>query len=372
MQDVTQFAIDAVGVYEPADDWKIAPQLHAKELPAAAGPLIRILERPALRNIMENFTSADAAAVKYQRAYKRWGRLAIFLNAAAIVTGSIALLGQNIGEKLAEFLPNIGFYGQYVALAQFIAVFGALIAAQIVIRLRPYEKWMHARAEAELARIALFEEVAGAHEDAQENELPVLPLKLEYFRRYQLETEIDYYGGRGAEHDRAAAARATRNDLYASVSAFAAAPISFFAVQLLGEDINQALGGYVAGGDQQLLSSPFLSELLFFAGVVAAALMSAAGSFSLLSQNRRNASRYLVTGDNLAYLRDEYLPKARAAAAEGDDAAVLEFVGAVNDLISSEHTEWIALNETSPKPDFETIAASRLPVLHRRGKYGGA
>jgi hypothetical protein len=43
---------------------------------------------------------------------------------------------------------------------------------------------MEARAEVELARLALFDQVMEAREEAQPAELPLMPLKIEYYRRY--------------------------------------------------------------------------------------------------------------------------------------------------------------------------------------------
>jgi hypothetical protein len=59
---------------------------------------------------------------------------------------------------------------------------------------------MNKRAESEIARIELFNRIVHTHETSQGDELPLLPLKLEYFRRYQLDVQRRYYRGRGEQH----------------------------------------------------------------------------------------------------------------------------------------------------------------------------
>ena len=63
---------------------------------------------------------------------------------------------------------------------------------------------MKERAIAELARVKLFNDLMEANEEPRNGELPLLPLKLEYFRRYQFDVQRRYYSGRADEHARAA------------------------------------------------------------------------------------------------------------------------------------------------------------------------
>ena len=367
MQDQQiQDAIRAIGEYEPSADWKIAPQDHADQLPPEAAPLARILRRPELRALIERFNSADERAVKSQKEYKLFGRLAIIFNMLAILVGAFALFGQNLLGVLEHPPKIIPFFGEYVAGAQFIFVIGALIAAQLIIRLRPFEKWMHARAEAELSRIALFYAIADAQEPSEDGELPALPLQLEYFRRYQLGTQLAYYAGRGAQHQNAATKRASRRDIYTALGTFAAAPVAFFGLTFLDSNLGEVFGNYIESGDDKLLSSPVISQILSLTAIIASTLLATLSTMGLLSQDRRNASRYLTVYKNLEFLKSEYLDDAREAALAGDHDGMMEFIQSINDLISSEHKEWIALQEESNHPDFATIAATRLPILHKR------
>ncbi|MEL7029928.1 MAG: DUF4231 domain-containing protein, partial [Pseudomonadota bacterium] len=220
-------AVTALGPYERAGDWRLEPEEHARRLPVAAAPLARILRTPAITGLMDRFTAADAEAVSAQRSYKRYGRLAILLHAAAIIIGAIALTGQSLAGAAKVDAGLLAWIGQYVALLETALIVMAIIAAQIIIRLRPFDKWMRGRAEAEITRVELFRRVAEAEGETRPDELLALPLQLEYFRRYQLGTQLDYYAGRGEQHARAARSQATRRDLYTALAAFAAAPATY-------------------------------------------------------------------------------------------------------------------------------------------------
>ena len=65
---------------------------------------------------------------------------------------------------------------------------------------KPFDIWMRQRAEAETQRIKLFRRVIDAEEQARDGELPLLPLQLEYFRRFQLDVQRLYYDKRGKQH----------------------------------------------------------------------------------------------------------------------------------------------------------------------------
>ncbi|WBQ09867.1 DUF4231 domain-containing protein [Hyphomonadaceae bacterium ML37] len=358
---ITRAAINAIGMHTASPDWRLEPQAHAARLPAEAGALKRILMRSDLQGLMDQFSAADSRAGAAQSRYKRFGRLAIMLNAGAVILGALSLAGADI---LSTFGVEPGDITRSVALSvQYGLIAAALISAQLVIRLRPFETWMKARAAAEMCRLELFETVIRLKEPQKDGELALLPLQLEYFRRYQLGVQLDYYSGRGAQHDRAARGRATRRDMYSLLGALSVAPASAGALSFVSDDWRSRIGGLLETADARLLSEPVIASLLMVSGVIAATLMAAQNALSLLSQDRRNASRYATAFDNLSYLYRTYIDTARQAAVQGDKDAVLEFVGAVHAQISSEHQEWVRIQEESVRPGFDTIAAARLPRL---------
>ncbi len=360
-------AANAVGPFESTQDWRIEPQRHAGSLPPAAAALARVLQRPELVGLMGQFTRSDAEAVQAQRRYKRLGRASIVLNTVAILLGAIGLTGPDVAQAAGLTIPARA--GAAVASLQFACIFAAMISAWMIIRARPFDKWMRARAVAETCRMELFAAVTGAREEVREGELPLLPLQLEYFRRYQLAVQLDYYAGRGAQHRKAAGARATRRDIYAFLISLSLAPVTAGAAALIDPTIGAQFMSLFQRADTQVLSEPLIGSLLVMAGLFAPALMSAQGALSLLSQDRRNASRYAATFDNLAHLSRVYLDAARIAGARGDRETLEEFINAVSAQISSEHQEWVRLQDEDPRPDFKTIASARLPRLHQRSQH---
>lgn len=366
-QAVARAAANAVGAFEPTVDWRLEPERHAGALPPQAGALARVLQRPELVGLMRQFNASDAAAVRAQRRYKQLGRGSIILNTVAILLGAVTLAGRNVAEAAGLTVPDGA--GTVIASVQFMAILAAMVMAWMIIRTRPFDAWMRARAIAETCRSELFRTVTNAEEAHREGELPLLPLQLEYFRRYQLGVQLDYYAGRGEQHRKAAGKRATRRDFYAFFGSLAIAPVTAGAAAVIDPGIAARFGELLQAADAQLIREPLIGSTLVLAGLFAPALMSAQGALSLLSQDRRNASRYAATFDNLAHLSRVYLDAARSAAARGDRETVDEFLDAVSAQISSEHAEWVRLQDNDPRPDFATIASARLPRLHQRSRH---
>ena len=242
-------------------------------------------------------------------------------------------------------------------LAQFAALAAAFFAAWWLRWQKYFNAWMHNRGAAEIRRIKLFDKVMAADEPARPDELPCLPLQLEYFCRFQLNMQKRYYEGRGKEH--AMGVKRYRGWwlfgwLLRLVFAALAVPALILLLDKLGwmgwlplwgleaETIRAAplLGGLAQWAEQSLLGI----------GVIASAIHAAAAARSQLDLDERNASRYQNTADNLAYLAAIGLDQARISATHGGKDKVLEFVGAIQRQISSEHQEWVLLREITPDP----------------------
>ena len=196
MESVTQKAIEAVGSKQDKD-WKLHPDTHAAELSAAAGPLQRILLKPELGSIIAAFNSSDAQAGGAQTRYKKLAKISAVTSFIAVVIASLLLLfPHTIGDSPSLFT--------IAAVAQFGLLAVSYLASIWLGYAKPYDDWMHERAKAETRRIELFNTVVAASETPQGNELPTLPLQLEYVRRYQLDVQRAYYKGRGNQHRQAA------------------------------------------------------------------------------------------------------------------------------------------------------------------------
>lgn len=351
MNDLTERAIAAIGPDEPAKDWQLRPREHAARLPDDAAALKRVLKHADIQDIMERFSQDDAAAVAAQKAYKSAGHWGLRCSTLAAVVGALFLLP--IETWFGETARVAALVIQYAALA------AAMIASRILIWKQPFDRWMKARGKAEISRVALFDTVMRAQEEERPGELPLLPLKLEYFRRYQLSVQRNYYAGQGAKH--AKAAGATQGWQVLSVLVTLAALVVIVAGVLnivaasgipLGASLQWAIDAL------QVLRPPWSDRALLAAGVVSSAIYSFAASRSLMNLDERNASRYLTNAENLNYLTETGLEAARIAAAEGRSEEVAAFVAEIEGLVSSEHKEWVLLREIAPKPD---VRLSRVP-----------
>ncbi len=322
---------DAVGRTDDGD-YILAPDKHADALPPDAGPLARVLRRSAIQVVVDRYIRADREAIAAQKTYKRQARLAIHASGAAVLAGALLLFFAAEAPDESWVRPLGDLIRYPLLLAQVAAV---ALTAYLTYNLRetdPLATWMNKRAEAEMARVALFNGVCGVSGKVEEpqadpSELPLLPLQLEYFRRYQLEVQLNYYDRRGRQHDAAAKRLVTTGGLLAAISAAAAAGVGLWGQ--IGLDSAVAL---------VLLALPVA--------------IAAHGSIKLLAQDRLNALRYANTHEKLSAWRAG-LDEVRAAAAKGDVAAVPEFVKGVNGEISLEHREWLTRRQEAEKPTLD-------------------
>jgi hypothetical protein len=334
---------EIIGTQSP-NDWRLAPHEHADNLERAApqaASLQRILRTPEIGDIMKRYRDADALALAEQARYRRAGRLAIWSRFAALAAGGVALLP--IDRLLTQSLRP------YLIVVQAIALMLSLLAALWVTWRGTFSKWMHARGAAEIARVDLFDRILAAPVDGQPGELAPLRLKLEYFRRYQLEMQCAFYAGRGAQHAQAAGNTTRWKFICLALVASGAAAVLY------------ALGLFA---DPSRWEHETAQKVIIAAMTLVSAVLASVSDRSLMDLNERNAARYGTTHQNLAKLRDDYLPAVREAADRGDEAAVLAFVRVVQDQISSEHREWVMIHELAPRPELELLM--KLPGAKKR------
>jgi hypothetical protein len=329
-----------IGKDDPNSDYTLQPEKHADMLLPEAGAFARILRSDALRAIMARYTMHDARAKQAQAVYKKLSRIAIYARLGAVLVGALFLLPLDTSADAGRSALTIGTALQYV----FLGI--ALIVTAWIGARRSFSRWMEARAEAELARLALFDTVMATSETLGDGELPLLPLKLEYLRRYQLDVQTRYYGQRGAEHQAAAG----QNQRYVLL------------LQILG---GLAFAAFLAVGASWIGWLPLpldgLHYLLLAIGTMVSGLFGTLAAISSMNLDERNAARYLVVHDNLKTLGEESLAWAREAAARGDERTVKEFAKSIERLISSEHQEWLELKRYVQKPE-DLVGVALDPV----------
>jgi hypothetical protein len=339
MPQVYPEAIDLIGT-SGADDWRLNPKRDASTLPAAAETLRERLLSPDTQQLMDRYQSADTQAISAQNKYKKLAWLAAMAGFAGVLLGTTALIASQFG--LPRYVLTIS------ALTQAFLVIVSIVAALLNASLQPFQTWQQQRAEAENSRISFFDDVAHIPPRDGEAHRMNLALSLEYFRRYQLDVQHDYYARRGAQHQ-INARRAHRWRIIALLLVIAGTASLLWSLKeqsWLPDIGRQAL--------DQIPDRTELGQRLFLAlGIWASALQNLLSAFSLISLDERNAGRYLTTAENLAALKAEPLEEARKAIKEQsiEDATrlVRDFVALVHDQISSEHREWIALRKVAPE-----------------------
>jgi hypothetical protein len=318
--EVIERAVAAIGEGQP-DDFILAPTTHADELASKAPALSALLRRAKINTLARQYERRDRAAGDAQ---KRFKDAMLWANAAVLATGVIGALIMVAGIMADEWDDDLWPLLLVLGLAALVT--GAL-ASMWLFRVREgnlLEAWMSGRAHAESARLEYFATLVQA-ETGEPSELPLGLLKLEYFRRYQLDVQIAFYDRRGRRHRGSA-------------------------------DRTLALGGFAAA-----LAAVASGSAGIAASIEApwAALAAFAATREAVNQDRRNAERYGRTLAALEILRGR-LDDVRAGVLAGSQAVLEEYVAAVHEQLSLEHREWLSGAESTRsaigKMD-ETLAA---------------
>jgi hypothetical protein len=205
--------------------------------------------------------------------------------------------------------------------------------------------WLQHRAGAEKIRHHLFEEVLREDEEARGLEIPILPLQLEYFRRYQIDVQRAYFAGKAKAHQRAANRVAAVRLGFAILPLLAAIGLILVALAPLTEaDQKWAL---LQGLSAWVLEWPEVgvARLLLFVLIAAAAISSGWTAQSMVNNNRRNATRFANTLASLEAQVRHGLEPARRAAAAGNRQDVQRFVWGIHQLLGAELQEWTVISD---------------------------
>ncbi|MEL6979324.1 MAG: hypothetical protein AAGM38_11695 [Pseudomonadota bacterium] len=333
--ETTQRAEAAVGPHQPAADWRLEPETHAKALadPVVAAPLVEILNRKPLAELREIFNRCDAAANDRRDAYKRAAQALAWTGFAIVVLAGAQLL--------LPMRQLAGDLGDALGVAQLALIVVALTLSWWLQWRRPFQRWRTERAEAESARLKLFEAVLSQpSREALPSEAPALALKLEYVRRFLLEDQKAYFAGRGAEQKDAsfwlAAGRWIGFLLIAGsiIGALLLGPLAPMLMELTPLEA-------VIGGARDLFAEPgSLQRMTLFLSTIGAGLQGLVLAYVFISFDERNAAVFRDMAQALSEFAGAPLKQARASAACGDDAAVQAYFAEIRELLLSEHLGW--------------------------------
>jgi FHA domain-containing protein len=322
----------AIGGDDTQHDWELRPETHADALPREARALKHILCSPETTRIMERYSEHDREAVRQQARYRRARSSLVKLAYLTALTGVFALSVHLILTYVPDFQPLLVVV--HVALLS-----GLVIMAARLNRADPRTKWLAARGQAEQLRVALFDRVLAAEEPVEAAELPLLPLKLAYFRRYQLDVQLCFFQGRGRQLAR-----------LAGLSPWLTLPTMAIAIAILG--IALAFFAHIADEygfpvpDAALLAMRMESSERIASWTFPLLAISTVYAFFLsqssVSEDARAGARYLVLYDNLRFLKDAAYEEVRKKAEAGDKTPVARFVGLVHDLMIAEQSQWIS------------------------------
>jgi hypothetical protein len=325
----------AIGEWQ-SEDWRLAPRSQAKLLPAEARQLTEVLVSAELDVIKQSHDLADSDAVAAQIEYKSAGRRAIWLYSAAAIFGALVLYASTEAAA-GSFIATVGAKARIPLLVlQALSLGGAAYYTYLLRENAPFERWMGSRANAELERRRLFEELVAASPLPKKNadEIDLLPLQLEYFRRYHLETQLNYFLERAQHHERAARQFVTGGALLALLTTVAV-----------------ALGGLASDLGQWIAPVALI-------GVAVPVLVAANANLKLLSQDRRNAVRYRNAAGKLREKQRE-ITVLRTKARAGEVHDMLNFCTEVCNIISMENSEWLAsFKKEDQRPQFSAVTAS--------------
>lgn len=323
----------AIGEERPDADRLLAPLDHADALPPEAGALARVLRRPDIRALMEAYQSFDRQAVRAQR---RFRAARAFFRILAGVTAAAG--GLSLGLQIAlDYVSDIQLALVALHLAGLLAL---ILAAWRLDSAEPRRRWKTARGEAEWRRIELFRQVTDAEEphDAARGELPLGPLQLAYFRRYQLATQIRYFEERPKAVERAVglAKGLTWVAALAGLAAFVMAGLAL--ANLLAES-GVALPAELVDWTARDLpgAAPWALAIVVVSSAFAVLLMQ-----SEASEAARDGARYASLARNLRYLLAQGYPPVRRAVEAGDRTAMRRFVDLVHARLTAEVEEWLS------------------------------
>lgn len=321
-------------------DYDLEPDKHAASLPPSAGALRRVLEQPTLLATIAGYETFNARAVQAQSRYKGLCKRLLLALAFALFAGLIAAV-----------LPWSEPYDGYARWGAIVLVYAVMLLAfwslRSLDRANPYKRWHQQRANAELMRGQLFKTVMDAAPvgPQQQGEIDLLPLKLEYVRRYHMDVQRAFYIKRADQHERRIhiANLWRRAGAVVTVVWLICALIAIFTpllepVPMLSQ-LQQVLGLL------EWVETSYLDAILLFVGLCIMVGYGLALAISSISNDLRNAGRYRAYARRVEGFY-ERLPEVRRLTLSPDNTAKASaFVAEFQDLLDTEHRDWKLMQE---------------------------
>ncbi len=300
-----------VGEQSPTD-YVLQSGNHFKEFEENAPELADILKSSKLESIKEEYDTWNERALDYQRKFRKWSRYANWFAFLTVLFTASILVVTTI--PMDEFYLDSGIITFSALSVIFSISTGA--ALRLIKTGNILHLWMSGRASAETLRIDYFNQLV--QYNINSNNVFLSLLKLEYFRRYQLDVELAYY-----------TVRSKQNQLMANKT------LSYSTWLMAGATLAIAVGSFLGVGTQYT----FLTAITSLA-IICQALSSKISNSAAFNQYGKNAENFERTRSSLAQIRGK-LDDVRELVANGNNKALVEFASLVNDQISLEHRLWI-------------------------------
>jgi hypothetical protein len=312
--DPIKLAEEIVGE-EKDNDYQIAPTRHAEEFKDKAPALSDILGssrvKAAAQTYEDNDQAAKVAQIEFKRVFNRSNRAVLF-------TAFLIALVMATGVLSSGPLPLSVAKVLLIVFGVASVLMGALAAYDLnTLRQGDLLKdWMSNRALAETARLEYFSAVGKSTAGAAQSGVPIDLLKLEYFRRFQLDVQRNYYRQQSVQHLR----EAKRTLSYSGFAVAGAAVVAGLAGTL----------GFI---------SPKFAAFAAL-GTAFTAFSAFAAMRDQVYQDQRNAERYRRTAEALQGMTAE-LDEVRKGVQEAGNEPLLGFIEAVHEQLSLEHRQWL-------------------------------
>lgn len=296
-----------------ADDYTLNLEQHRERYQSIFPELVALLQRPDIAYIVTQYHAADRAALQYQQMYRNYSQRLRWVVFLGIIASTLMI---TIGT-----LPNHNFIStRYPSLPEQLLriaaiatiIFSAIgtVYVQLLKGQRYLEQWMKNRAIAEEERIDFFETLA---KKVSNQDITLQLIVLEYFRRYQLDKQINYYNYRSEEY----------NQKYSR--------IMFVGALLAG-------GVIIVNGITGVLGIgfSFLASLALILQGYSALINNKESS----EQYQRSALCYEKLSRQLSEIRSR-MDQVRQAIHRGDHSVLLSFIKSVHTPMAAEHQQWL-------------------------------
>ena len=346
-KDLIRQAMEAVG-RNKEEDYRLRLREHPDALRTTAPGLVAILESSVVTGTRQQYEKKDEKAgeaqTEFRRIFNRANKLVLVTAILTALVLTVGILSNDLTKLLGEGTTKV----LLMALSIGSVAAGAFASKDLymVRNGKLLEEWMTTRAAAESKRLEYFMDVINADAPQPENGVPADLLKLEYFRRFQLETQICYFDKRGTDN---------RRDAQKNLS-----------------NSGKAVAGAAIVTSSAAISSVSDARLAAIASL--GAVFTAFSSYITLKeqiyQNQRIAERYALTLDEL---QDIYkrMDSVRDAVSQSGREPLLQFVTVVHEKLMAEHKQWLGEQEQRSQSITKLDELLEKAKLKKEGKLQG-